>query len=64
MPSTIWVTASLLVALGFLNKISDKGANAQYTYGYKRLSLFGALLNGVVLVVGSVWVLVKPYRAY
>ncbi len=41
----------------FLNKISDKGANAQYTYGYKRLSLFGALLNGVVLVVGSVWVL-------
>lgn len=42
-----------------LNKISDKGADASYTYGYKRLSLFGAFINGVVLVVGSVWILTE-----
>lgn len=42
-----------------LNKISDKGADASYTYGYKRLSLFGALVNGIVLVVGSVWILTE-----
>ncbi|MEM0515483.1 cation diffusion facilitator family transporter [Pseudoalteromonas sp. YIC-827] len=41
-----------------LNKLSNKQANAHYTYGFRRLSLLGALLNSVVLVVGSTWVLV------
>ncbi|TMP89008.1 cation transporter [Pseudoalteromonas ruthenica] len=41
-----------------LNKFSNKGANQHFTYGYRRLSLFGAFINSVVLVVGSVWVLV------
>lgn len=40
-----------------LNRLSGKQADQKYTYGYKRLSLFGALINGIVLVVGSVWVL-------
>lgn len=40
-----------------LQKMGRKHPNRQFTYGYKRLSLFGALLNGVILVVGSVWVL-------
>ncbi|WP_105200278.1 cation diffusion facilitator family transporter [Pseudoalteromonas sp. T1lg10] len=41
-----------------LNKLSNKHANARFTYGYRRLSLLGALLNSLVLVVGSTWVLV------
>ncbi|RZF88112.1 cation transporter [Pseudoalteromonas sp. CO325X] len=40
------------------NKFSNKGANQHFTYGYRRLSLFGAFINSVVLVIGSVWVLV------
>lgn len=42
-----------------LSKLADKGANASFTYGYKRLSLLGALINGVVLIGGSIWVLVQ-----
>lgn len=40
-----------------LSRLGDKQADQLYTYGYKRLSLFGALINGIVLVVGSAWVL-------
>ena len=42
-----------------LNKLSGKQANDSYTYGYRRLSLLGALINGVVLVVGSLWILTE-----
>ncbi|WP_461519938.1 cation diffusion facilitator family transporter [Porticoccus sp.] len=41
-----------------LNRLGRKSANPEYTYGYRRLSLFGALINGLVLIAGSVWVLV------
>jgi len=40
-----------------LNKLSKKNANDNYTYGYHRFSLLGALINGVVLIAGSAWVL-------
>ena len=40
-----------------LNKLGHKKANHQFTYGYKRLSLFGALLNAIVLIIGSIWIL-------
>ena len=40
-----------------LNKLSDKDANRTFSYGYKRFSLLGALINGVVLTVGSIWIL-------
>ena len=42
-----------------LNRMSRKGADEVFTYGYRRLSLFGALINGVVLVMGSLWILLK-----
>ena len=42
-----------------LNEMSAKGSDKKFTYGYRRLSLFGALLNGVVLIVGSLWVLTQ-----
>ncbi len=41
-----------------LNKLGNRDATQAFTYGYKRLSLLGALINSIVLVVGSVWVLV------
>ena len=42
-----------------LNKLGHKQANQTFTYGYRRLSLVGAFVNAVVLVVGAVWVLTE-----
>ena len=41
-----------------LDRLGNKQANRDYTYGYRRLSLLGALINGLVLIAGSVWVLI------
>lgn len=41
-----------------LDRLGNKQANSDYTYGYRRLSLLGALINGLVLIAGSVWVLI------
>ncbi|PCH97243.1 MAG: cation transporter [Gammaproteobacteria bacterium] len=49
---------SLSIGLAWiLNKLSKKQRNETYSYGYKRFSLLAALINGVVLIVGSVWVI-------
>ena len=49
---------SLSIGLAWLlNKISARPSNNIYSYGYERFSLLGALINGVVLVSGSIWVL-------
>jgi len=40
-----------------LNKLSEKGPDTTFTYGYYRFSLLGALINGLVLVLGSAWIL-------
>lgn len=42
-----------------LEKLSKKDADEVFTYGYGRLSLFSALINGVVLVGGSIWILIQ-----
>ncbi len=44
-----------------LNKLGNKEADQLFTYGYRRLSLLGALINGLVLIVGSVWVLTEAF---
>lgn len=41
----------------FLNKLGEREADENFTYGYKRLSLLGAFINGAVLILGSIWVL-------
>lgn len=41
----------------YFQKLSKKGSTKQYTYGYKRFSLLGAIINSVVLVVGSIYIL-------
>ena len=40
-----------------LNRLGNKEADGIFTYGYHRFSLLGALINGFVLIAGSVWVL-------
>lgn len=42
-----------------LNKLGKKQANSEFSYGFRRLSLFGALLNGLVLTVGSIWIMTE-----
>ncbi|MCD8264516.1 MAG: cation diffusion facilitator family transporter [Tannerellaceae bacterium] len=41
----------------YLQKISGKGRDKYYSYGYKRFSLLGALFISVVLLVGSIFVI-------
>ena len=40
-----------------LSRLSGRDPDEAYTYGYHRLSLLAALINGVVLIAGSIWVL-------
>ncbi|MCB0401669.1 MAG: cation transporter [Flavobacteriales bacterium] len=43
----------------FLQIRSNKGATNQFSYGYRRLSLFGALINCVVLISGGLFAIYK-----
>jgi cobalt-zinc-cadmium efflux system protein len=40
-----------------LEKHSQKGKDQRYSYGYRRFSVLGALVNTIVLVVGSIVIL-------
>lgn len=42
----------------FLQKKSKKGQTRKFTYGYRRFSLLGALINGLILTLGSVYIIV------
>lgn len=49
---------SLALALSFFtDKVSHKKANDKYTFGYKRLSVIGAIINILVLTAGTTYVL-------
>ncbi|MGD8175091.1 cation diffusion facilitator family transporter [Marinimicrobium sp. ARAG 43.8] len=51
---------SLSIGLSWvLAKFSGREASGSFTYGYRRFSLLGALINGLVLVAGSLWVLAE-----
>ena len=41
----------------YFQKVAKKPRTKQYTYGFKRFSLLGAIINSVVLLVGSVLIL-------
>lgn len=41
----------------YFDKLSKKGRTAQHTYGYRRYSLLGGLITGVVLITGLGFVL-------
>lgn len=43
----------------YFQKLSKKGRTKRFSYGYKRFSLLGAIINSIVLVVGSIFILTK-----
>ncbi len=43
----------------YFQKVSKKPSTREYTYGYKRFSLLGAIVNSGVLLVGSVLIVVN-----
>lgn len=48
------------IAIGsalWLEKVSQRGSNQLYSYGYKRFSTLGALITSIILVAGSVVIL-------
>jgi cobalt-zinc-cadmium efflux system protein len=47
---------SLGLALYF-QKLAGKGSDKSYSYGYKRFSLLGAMINSIILVTGSIIIL-------
>lgn len=50
------------LAIGFawlLSKFGKKPSDSQFSYGYRRLTLLGAVINGLVLLIGSVWILTE-----
>jgi cobalt-zinc-cadmium efflux system protein len=43
----------------YLENYSQKGADKEFSYGYARFSLLGALINSIVLILGSIFILTK-----
>ena len=41
----------------FAEKMSSKKADQQFTYGYRRFSVLAALVNGLILLVGSTFII-------
>lgn len=43
----------------YFQNYSKKEATQQYSYGYRRFSLLGAIINSIVLVVGSIFIITE-----
>ncbi|MYL21718.1 cation diffusion facilitator family transporter [Halobacillus litoralis] len=43
----------------FLQKFSKKGTSESFSFGYRRFSLLAALINSIVLIVGSVFIITE-----
>ena len=41
----------------YFQKLSGKGATPTFSYGYRRFSLLGAIINALVLVIGSIFII-------
>src|SRR5688572_24647469 len=53
--------AALVIAL-LASIVAARPANDRRTFGYQRAEVFGALVNGVILIVLSVWIAVEGVR--
>ena len=47
----------------YFERISKKGRTDDYSYGYRRFSLLGALINALVLIIGSIAILSEAIPA-
>jgi cobalt-zinc-cadmium efflux system protein len=52
---------SLLFAY-FAEKLSHKEANSKFTFGYRRFSVLSALINGFILLLGSIYVIFEAVK--
>uniref|UniRef100_UPI00404A54BA cation diffusion facilitator family transporter n=1 Tax=Fulvivirga sp. TaxID=1931237 RepID=UPI00404A54BA len=43
----------------YFQKVSQKHKDKKYSYGYKRFSLIGALVNSIILFIGSIFILTE-----
>lgn len=43
----------------YFQNVSKKEATPKYSYGFRRFSLLGAIINSIVLVVGSIFIVVE-----
>ena len=41
----------------YLDQKSKKGSDQKFSFGYARFSLLGALINSIVLILGSIFVI-------
>ena len=41
----------------YFQKISNKKPTKTYSYGFKRFSLLGAIINSIILLVGSIFII-------
>ncbi len=46
----------------FLERKSQKKPNSTYNFGYRRFSVLGALINGLILVVGSIFIIQEAIK--
>ena len=46
----------------YFEKVSKRSPNKKFTYGYKRFSLIGALINSVILLVGSTIIITESVK--
>src|SRR5690606_11257942 len=52
----------LAIGFGWLaSRLALRAPDADYTYGYRRLSLLSALLNALILSAGSIWVVAHAF---
>jgi cobalt-zinc-cadmium efflux system protein len=51
-------SAALVVAL-VASSVASRPANERRTFGYQRAEVFGALINGIILIVLSVWIAIE-----
>lgn len=50
---------SLGISWYLQKKSNKKGSNATFSFGYKRFSLLGAVINSIILIVGSLFILTQ-----
>lgn len=46
----------------YLQKKSTQKSDETYTFGYRRFSLLGALINSIVLIIGSTFIIVEAVK--
>lgn len=46
----------------YFEKVAKRAPNKKFSYGYKRFSLLGALINSTILLVGSTFVIIESVK--